>query len=472
MRVRKPIAAAVGGVTAVLLLLAPGAGTAPRPPIDWPTYGYDLQRTGYNPAERAIGTANAATLHQAWSRDLGAVLNTQPIVAAGVNVAGTPRDLVYAGSEHALLAAIDLHTGSVVWTRQLKSLQTTCQNWPDMVFGITGAPVIDRAAGVVYVVDGKAKLYALDLATGRTKPGWPIALSRRPTHEHVWSALTKSGNTIYAEFASYCGIEPYRGHIVAVDVTSHSVSAAFYTLGKRGPSGGAMWAWGGPSIDPRDGSVYLTTGNGIGAGEALPYAENVIKFDAGLQLVAAHHPELQGTDVDFGSTPTLFQAPGCPPQLAVENKNGALFLYDRDAISSGPVQRLQVADIAFWQFVGMPAWSPVTQNLYVANPTDSSEGTYRHGLLAFHIGSNCTMSLAWQSTIGPVRTVLSTPTVANGVVYYGDGNGNQVHALDAATGGQLWNATLGGHVFAAPTVVDGTVLVSSWDGSVHAYVPS
>src|SRR5690348_3229880 len=105
MRVRKPIPVAVAGATAVLLLLAPGAGTAPRPPIDWPTYGYDLQRTGSNAAEQTIGTANAGTLHQAWSRDLGAVLNTQPIVAAGVTVAGTPRDLVYAGSEHGLLAA-------------------------------------------------------------------------------------------------------------------------------------------------------------------------------------------------------------------------------------------------------------------------------------------------------------------------------------------------------------------------------
>jgi hypothetical protein len=50
MRVRKPIAAAVTGATALLLLLAPGAGTAPSPPTDWPTYGYDLQRRGYDAA--------------------------------------------------------------------------------------------------------------------------------------------------------------------------------------------------------------------------------------------------------------------------------------------------------------------------------------------------------------------------------------------------------------------------------------
>jgi outer membrane protein assembly factor BamB len=331
--------------------------------------------------------------------------------------------------------------------------------------------VIDRAAGVLYVVDGRADLYALDLATGATRPGWPIALSRRPKAEHVWSALTKSGDTIYAEFASYCDFRPYHGRIEAVDLRTRTITSTFYPLGLHGGSGGAIWAWGGASIDPRDASVYVTTGNGFGTNEARRYAEDVVRLGVDLNVIAAHHPVLTGTDVDFGSTPTLFQVPGCPPQLAVENKDGAFFLYNRDAIAAGPMQRLQMADVSLWQFMGMPAWSPVTRDLYVANPTDSSDGVYRHGLVALHVGAGCTTSLAWQATIGPTRSVLSTPTVANGVVYYGDGNGLQVHALDAATGAQLWNVTLGGPVFAAPTVVDGVVLVSAWDHSVHAFVP-
>jgi glucose dehydrogenase len=139
MRVPRAIAAVLVGV-ASLLVLASGGGSAPIAPTDWASYGYDLQRTGFNPAEHVIGTSNASTLHEAWSRDLGAVLNTQPVVAAGVSVGGATRDLVYAGSEHGLLDAIDLHTGAVVWSRQLASLLTTCASWPDKTFAITGAP--------------------------------------------------------------------------------------------------------------------------------------------------------------------------------------------------------------------------------------------------------------------------------------------------------------------------------------------
>jgi outer membrane protein assembly factor BamB len=85
--------------------------------------------------------------------------------------------------------------------------------------------------------------------------------------------------------------------------------------------------------------------------------------------------------------------------------------------------------------------------------------------------SDCSLSLAWQQAVGLNKTSVSSPSVANGVVYYGDGPGDQVFAFDAATGAQLWDsgATIGGFIFAAPTVVNGQLLVPSWDDHLYAF---
>ena len=111
--------------------------------------------------------------------------------------------------------------------------------------------------------------------------------------------------------------------------------------------------------------------------------------------------------------------------------------------------------------------------LYISNNSDSNTGTYFHGLVALHAGSNCQLSLAWQQTVGPNYTSDSPPTVANGVVYYGDGYGNTERAFNAATGAQLWSSgsAIGGGLYAAPIVVNGMLLVPSWDHKLYAFTP-
>ena len=59
----------------------------------------------------------------------------------------------------------------------------------------------------------------------------------------------------------------------------------------------------------------------------------------------------------------------------------------------------------------------------------------------------------------------SPPTVANGIVYVGNGDGN-VYALDANTGTKIWSYTIGnGEViipfFPPPTVANGIVYIDS-----------
>src|SRR5271169_6512411 len=67
----------------------------------------------------------------------------------------------------------------------------------------------------------------------------------------------------------------------------------------------------------------------------------------------------------------------------------------------------------------------------------------------------------------PFDFYLSSPAIANGVIYFGSGDGN-VYALDLATGSLRWKFQTGDVVHASPAVADGTVYVGSWDSYFYA----
>ena len=126
---RSRIAATIGiAVLAVTLVLPASATTEAR--VDWLRYGFDQQRTGYNPAETTLGTGNVGGLRLLWSASFDSIVETSPVLAAGVAVNGSPRDLLYAGDEHGNFSAIDANTGAVVWSRNLGFVNTACGDIP------------------------------------------------------------------------------------------------------------------------------------------------------------------------------------------------------------------------------------------------------------------------------------------------------------------------------------------------------
>ena len=62
---------------------------------------------------------------------------------------------------------------------------------------------------------------------------------------------------------------------------------------------------------------------------------------------------------------------------------------------------------------------------------------------------------------------MSSPTVANGKVYFGSGDGN-VYAADAQTGVLQWKFATKDVVHASPTVANNTVYIGSWDSFLYA----
>ncbi len=396
---------------------------------------------------------------EVWSANIGGLMNTQPLYARAVQIrsAGSPggfvyEDLVIAATDKGRVAAVDAITGAKVWETKVGYIHLgSCQDLP--YYGVTGTPAVDRTTNSVYVADGRGRIDRLDLATGRISRRWTI--TKIPGQEHVWSALTVYLGHVYAEIASYCDHGSYHGQIVSVNTRSGALRRWFVT-NNLGVNGGGIWSWAGISVDPARKALYTATGNSSGV-TTVGYSERVVRLTPGLRVRSSNYPGLPGGDADFGATPLLYHAPGCPAQLAVGNKYGAFLVYDRSSISRGPVQRISLGGSGTGQtgLIGIGAYLPAQRLLYVSNP--QSHGPYHPGMLAFKVSSHCRLALQWQAS-GPGNAT-SSPTVAGGVVYYGTGAGSRVIALDALTGKQLWESDPLQSVFAAPMVVNGAVFV-------------
>jgi outer membrane protein assembly factor BamB len=451
---------------------------------DWPTMGFDLQRTGYNPSERTIGTGSFGTLHQLWSARVTGGEIDEPVLATGVSVNGTPANIIYAGGATGLFFAFNADTGGTIWSKQLGATNYSCGSFTG-TFGDNGSAVIDRARGRIYVADGAGQVHALDLATGTEAAGWPVTvISSQPDHNFLYSALTynSANGLLYAETASTCDISPWYGRISAISTSSASIVSTFYPA--QGASGGGIWSFGGASVDPATNNVFIATGNTDttnGGSQFSGYDEQVVSLTSNLGTVlGSYYATLPvGPDSDFGATPLLFTPPGCPELAAAVNKSGLFVLYNASAIGNGPVQTIQMSITTDnGDFIGVPAYDPVTNYIYVGLP--ATEGIYKPGVGAFSLASNCTLNTTpvWNANFGAdgaVQTSNDTPrspiSIANGVLYVADYGTSTAYAFNAATGAQLWSHTLSGKGIVGPIVANGRLYVSDESGNLTAWSP-
>lgn len=459
--------------------------------IDWASFGFDLQRTGYNPYESKIGVKNVGSLRKRWSFNVGALMVHEPVYAHNVRVSGKLRNILYAGSgSGATMYAIDADTGKIVWTKPAARIALPCGGGASFSIGET--PAIDRQKDLLYYSDGHDNVHAVSLATGVEAKGWPLTIANWH-HDYMHGGFTynPANGLLYAVTSSPCDISPWHGRIVAIDTRKPILANAFYTMSgtnQQGKSGGGIWGPGGASIDSASNEVFIATGNADT--QSVPkqdqnahFAEQVIALSPRLGKVLANNypvniPKDGLNDFDFGATPLLFQPPDCPALLAVVNKSGMFELYDRGSISSGPIQYIAMSVPSnSGSFVGVPAYDPATGYIYVGLPT--SQGIYQPGMAAFEMASNCTLNPTpvWSAMFGPegtskVAAPRSPISIANGVVYISNYTGDTQFAFDAATGRQLWHLALPYYGRQGTLIVNGTVFVSSSDGTISAWSPS
>ena len=170
------------------------------------TRDVDSMRTGLNPSETVLTTANVNvdTFGKLGSYAIDGVADASPLYVANVNIPGQGfHNIIYVATEHDSVYAFDADglQSAPLWQHSFLSPQigvTTvpsadeggctpvCDIQPEI--GITGSPVIDPTTNTLYVV-AKTKevsgsntnyvhrLHALDITTGAEKFGGPVMIS-------------------------------------------------------------------------------------------------------------------------------------------------------------------------------------------------------------------------------------------------------------------------------------------------------
>jgi outer membrane protein assembly factor BamB len=472
---RLVIAAAIG-----FAVLSPAAGAStPAPPsADWLQIEHDSSRSGFAAGETAIGVAEAPRLADKWARPLDGKVTAAPLYAGAVTVQGDAHDVVVAATSGNSIYALDASTGAVLWRRNFGAQADNCAIPGG--YGITGTPAIDKAAGRVYTISDDGDLRTLDLSNG-TDAAPPLALIDRPATNKVWGGLNLDDGTLYVATASNgCDAPPWRGRVYRLDVSGGAPDLlntwAVVSSIPAPDGGGGIWGYGGVSVDAATGRVYATPGDDSDE-SYTEYSDRMVALDAQLDVLGSwapdHHDDFPCAgapcDLDFGATPLVFKPAGCPTMVAAGNKDGNLYVEDADALaaSGAPKQTIALNATNDWLgsggVGGVPAYWPAGRMVIVTDAGPGFGGV-AGGVVGLHVEDDCTLEVAWSAPLGGHTQPNSTPTVANGVVYVGEGNGGAVHAYDATNGHQLWSGGGPGATYGAPIVANGTVYAGSWDG--------
>jgi hypothetical protein len=289
-------------------------------------YHNDLARTGQNLTETTLnpGNVQVATFGKLASYKVDGQVYTQPLYYAGLTMSdGTVHDVIFVGTEHDSVYAIDANDGSLLWQTPFTDPDNGITSVPSgdlgssdisPEVGITGTPVIDDTTNLLYVVarteemrsDGAhyvQKIHALDITSG-AEPLGPTTIGDTMNDNDNVSEVSAPGTgdgsingvitfnarkenerpglvivngVVYASFASPGDKFPYHGWLLGYDTTTLQLAQQFITT----PNGGAGGIWmsgGAPAVDG-DGNIFVDTGNGtFSAGQS---ALNVVGINGG-----------------------------------------------------------------------------------------------------------------------------------------------------------------------------------------------
>ncbi len=504
-----------GGVTllgAALVLVGVGfAGpgqASPGPAVDaaapatdssialpaWPMAGNNYLNTGSQPFETTIGPSNASQLAVKWTATTHGDVSATPAVVGG---------FVYVPDWGGWFSKINAQTGAVVWSHQISGYD-----------GVTGAvsrtsPAV--SGSTVYIGDlNGAHLLAINTATGTLR--WSSQLDPHPAAILTQSPVVYNG-TVYQGVSSAESTLPatqpgypcctFRGSMTAVNAATGALTWKTYTV-PTGYSGAAVTG-GTPVIDPTSKTLYFGTGNNYsipaaattcqtGGGNAdqclapndyvdalvaLNTSTGAVKWGKRINGVngfdtwnlacqlgpASACPPNPGPDADFLSGVNLFLGAHGRVLLGGGSKNGRY-----TAVDAGTGATVWSAAPAPGSSFGGIMWGNATdgRRIYVAE-ADFAHIPYTIGTTTVTSGSwaaldPATGHILWQTADPSGGVDWGRITVANGVVYAGSLTGHW-YAMNAATGGVLYDHPFPYSAAGGASIVGGTVFVG--DGYVH-----
>ena len=457
----------------------------------WSAFNGGGQRNAVNNSETAISAQTVGRLALAWKSTLPTVVDGSPVSLSNVGTASGMRNLLFVTTKAGSLLAIDSNNGQIVWRRDVQGTNIT-----------TSSPAIDPNHRYVYSygTDGKVHKYAVGSGAEVINGVWPSVMTLMPQYEKGSSALNIGNGYLYVTTSGYNGdFGHYEGHAVAVNLSTGAktvfnvLCSNIHQLLNDTPGSAnycaaiqaGVWGRAGVVVDPQDGYVYITSGNGpydANAGGSN-YGDSIIKLSADLTHVVdsytpGNYPTLQANDQDLGSdAPTILpvQAGSSSPYMVVQGgKDNTLRLLNRKNLGNlahpapnhvgGELQQLalpQGCDID----TQMTAWNDASNQTWVFVANDC-------GLSAFKVVTSqgrSSLQLVYNNGNGG-----SSPFIANNVLFV-QGNGI-IRAMSPTTGAVLWSssqASAGGSVGAlhwqSPLIVNGRLYAVDNAGTMFAY---
>jgi polyvinyl alcohol dehydrogenase (cytochrome) len=448
----------------------PGGTSAANPPADQftyqagplpvtmvATYRGDPGRSGYYPSQTGVTAANVATLNTHWTTTTGGTGSyAQPIVV---------NNLVYWGDWNGVEHATDL-TGKDVWTVTTgQNIDASCL---PPVAGISGTATIGTMGStpVDFFPGGDDYFYAVNALTGAIL--WKTQLGTGGAGgDYLWGSPVLFNGSIYQPVASFGDCPLVNGRLVQMDATTGAIQHTAY-MAPPGCVGGGIWS--SPTLDPSDGSIYVTTGTPHGCGTPGELAPSIVKLRASdltvLSSWTVPQSGLTAGDPDFGSTPTLFTTTinGVARSLiGALHKNGIFYAWDRTNLAAGPVWQSTVADPSGSpRSIASAAWDGT--RLYVAPGGVTLNGTSYYGNISAL--DPATGAFLWRT--GVPGYMSAGITVVPGVLIEPYGAGGNLLFLDPATGNQIRLFGIKNRADGEATVSNGIIYVSRDDGNLIA----
>lgn len=403
------------------LAVIPGLALLMGCPVAVTTYHYDNLRTGWNANEHKLKPSNVST-NSLWVLslqldDANDQVDTQPLIARKVHIAGGTHDVVYVATENDNVYAIDADTDS----KLLKVNLGQAVPWPlgcgnnGPTVGINGTPAIDLLTSTLYVIayiqdpahsnQPEYYVHALDLRTLTDKiaPRLVTAshnlsnntpFSFQAAYQRQRPGLLLENGNLYAGFGSFCdfGGANSRGWVLgwqagtltplpANDLNNSQINDNMYLS--------SVWE-SGFGLVGADGNLFFTTGNSDYSGTKYDgctnIQESVVRLAGSLVRNCPVPPPdpslftpsnvawLDQTDMDVGSAGVMAlpdQSGSVPKLLVANGKDGSMFLLNRN--NMGGFTPTNAGALGGVQSIGQGCWCGPTY-FYDGSPHVVSSG--------------------------------------------------------------------------------------------------
>ncbi|MBV8197689.1 MAG: PQQ-binding-like beta-propeller repeat protein [Candidatus Eremiobacteraeota bacterium] len=472
--------------TVLLALALVGVCTAKAPAANWPVFGFDPARSGFNNVERTLTVANVHKLRARWQVSLGAIADSTPILLARVRIGSKYRTMLFQTTKSGITLGMDATTGHILWR-----FSSSGPNYTH------STPAADPSGTVIYAPALDGMVHKLNVSNGHEirGTGFPVRITRMPSSEADESALNVANGYLYATTSGYNGdAPPYDGHVVSVRLSDGSTTV-FNSLCSDyrklpGPHTcsqqlSGIWSRGGAVVDPDaslGGRIYAATGNGDFDGNQPGgdnFGDSILSLSPHLEMLLgyyapADYAQLQSQDLDLGSTsPALLPAQGTSqtPWMLVQGGKDAEFRLLNRAALPGVGNELQNFNIPAELFATPAVWTDSSNHVWVFLDFSNLVQAYRLKTDARGIS---TLHMVWQANPGNSSGEGTSAVVADGVVFVAFDN--NLVALNALTGTLLWSSTMrtagktiGPVHWESPIVINGAVYCSDENGHLTAY---